>query len=174
MALLRGVNIGGHHKISMADVSMELVRMGFENVITILNSGNLIFDASSGDGSELETEISQNLGKIAGFPVPSIIRKADEINKIIESDPFKGIEVSSSIQLYVTFLKQMPERKIELPWISGDGYFRLTGIQGRTVFSVVDLSVTTTTKGMNSLELLFGKNITTRNWKTLLKIGDKL
>ena len=148
----------------MADISVELVRIGLKNVITILNSGNLIFETESGDEIELETKISQNLEKIAGFPVPVMIRKAEEINEIIESDPFNGIEISRNIQLYVTFLKQPAERKIELPWISEDGYFRIIDFRDRTVFSFVDLSATSTPKGMNSLEVLFGKNITSRNW----------
>jgi len=174
VALLRGINIGGHHKIAMKDVRTVLERIGLKNVVTILNSGNIIFDSISATESGLDEEISGKIGEIAGFPVPVMVRTAEELLQIARSMPFKGIEINSNIQLYVTFLKNFPDKKIDLPWISDDGHFRIIDIQGRAVFSYVDLSLTRTTKGMSALEQLFGKNITSRNWNTLMKIAEKL
>jgi len=47
VAFLRGINVGGHHKVPMADLRKELEKLGFENVMTLLNSGNIIFEVIS-------------------------------------------------------------------------------------------------------------------------------
>ena len=46
VAFLRGINVGGHHKIPMADLRRALEELGFRKVVTLLNSGNVIFDSS--------------------------------------------------------------------------------------------------------------------------------
>ena len=46
VALLRGINVGGHHKVPMAELRKELENLGFTNIVTILNSGNVIFETS--------------------------------------------------------------------------------------------------------------------------------
>ena len=49
VALLRGINVGGHHKVPMAELRTELEKLGYSKVNTLLNSGNIIFKAASDD-----------------------------------------------------------------------------------------------------------------------------
>ena len=74
------------------------------------------------------------------------------------------------LRLYVTFLKESPKEEFPLPWKSQDGAFQMLEINDRMIFSILDVSVSKTTDAMNVLEKNFGKEITTRNWNTLLKI----
>ena len=76
VAFLRGINVGGHHKVPMADLRKELEKLGFENVETLLNSGNIIFEAISNNEGNLEKKISAHLEKSFGFPIPTVIRKS--------------------------------------------------------------------------------------------------
>jgi uncharacterized protein (DUF1697 family) len=174
VCFIRGINTGGSHKIAMQDISREMGKAGFENIITILNSGNVIFSPPAENEADLENRISDALGNFSGFPVPVLVRRADEITEIIRADPFSGVENNSKLQFYVTFLKNAPGRKTELPWSSDGGYFRIIDIRGKTVFSQVDLTAGNTPQAMNSLEIMFGKDITTRNWNTLKKIAARL
>jgi len=75
VAFLRGINVGGHHKVPMADLRKELEKLGFENVETLLNSANIIFEAISDYEENLEKKISAHLEKSFGFPIPTIVRK---------------------------------------------------------------------------------------------------
>lgn len=59
-----------------------------------------------------------------------------------------------------------------VPYISEDKAFQIISIRDKTILSALDLSVTSTPKGMDDLEKLFGKNITTRNWNTIRRIVD--
>jgi len=63
VAFLRGINVGGHHKVPMADLRKELEELDFENVMTPLNSGNIIFDTITNNLEGLEKMISEHLEK---------------------------------------------------------------------------------------------------------------
>lgn len=174
VAFLRGINVGGHHKMPMADLRKEIGKLGFENVQTLLNTGNIIFEGESSGEKKLEDKIANHLEDVFGFPVPVLIRKKKEILELVEADPFGDVEVTKDIRLYVAFLKKPPENHIGLPWESEDESFRIIDIRGRDVCSVLDLAVTKTPKGMDALGKLFEGTITTRNWNTIIRISDKL
>ena len=175
IAFLRGINVGGHHKVPMADLRQELKNLAFENIITILNTGNIIFDSKSEDSENLEYTISEHLEGHFGFPVPTIVRKAKTILDLFNSDPFKDFELTKDIRFYISFLKNDKESEFEIPWTSPNESFNIIAKKDKNILSVLDLSVSKTPKAMEVLEKAFGKqNITTRNWNTVKRIEKKL
>lgn len=174
VALLRGINVGGHHKVPMAALRTAMEQMGFKKIITLLNSGNVIFTGTPKNESRLEEEIALHLEKVFGFSIPVRVRNAGEILALTTANPFENIEVTRDIRLYISFLKEIPEKKLTLPWVSEDNSFRIVDIRGKEVCSVLDVSVTKTPRGMEMLEQFFGGDITTRNWNTLNRIAGKL
>jgi len=174
VAFLRGINVGGHHKVPMAELKNEMAKMGFKNVETLLNSGNVLFDANEDDLASLENKISERLEKTFGFPVPVLIRNANMVFDLLNAAPFRGISVTKDIRLYVSFLRTDSDGHLKLPWSSEDGSYKIIYKQDRTLLSVLDLSISGTPEAMGALERLFGKDITTRNWNTVLRIGKKL
>ena len=174
VAFLRGINVGGHHKVPMAELRKELEQLGFEKVITLLNSGNIIFETNPSDIKTLEKTISGHLEKAFGFLIPTIIRKSETIDQLLTDDPFKAIQLTKDIRLYVSFLKDEVLSNIELPWTSPDASFKIIRVSDKIIFSVLDLSVSKTTKAMEALENTFGSDITTRNWNTIVRIEKKL
>ncbi len=175
VALLRGINVGGHHKVPMAALRKTMEKMGFEKVKTLLNSGNVIFDGAFSPKSDPEEQLSASLEKVFGFPIPVLIRTAEEIMELIHAQPFEGVKETKDTRLYVSFLKHDPETQIELPWAADDDSFRILSVRRKAICSVLDLSVTNTIKGMDALGKLFSKaTMTTRNWKTINRIAEKL
>jgi uncharacterized protein (DUF1697 family) len=174
IALLRGINVGGHHKLPMADLKKSLARLGYKNIITLLNSGNVIFEAPATKTRALETSLSTHLEKTFQFPVPVLIRTAKSIEQLYATAPFEGIEVHKDIRLYVSFLREDKLPDLTLPWSGEDDSFRIISRSEKAVHSVLDLSVSQTPKAMDALEKMFGKDITTRNWKTIERIIKKL
>ena len=167
---LRGINVGGHHKVPMADLCNKLNELGCENVKTVLNSGNFVFTTHEKNIQDLENTMEEFLSRSFGFPIPVILKQQWEIAELIDKNPFETIPIHKDIRLYATFLKNTPEIELALPYISKDKTYKIVSIQNKTILSVLDLSTTTTPKGMDDLEKLFGKNITTRNWNTIQKI----
>lgn len=175
VAFLRGINVGGHHKVPMADLRREMEQLNCEKVVTLLNTGNIIFEAKSDEVGNLENTISAHLEKVFGFPIPVIIRTSEAILKMLTNDPFQVIPViTKDIRLYVSLLRKTSEVVLQLPWESANQAFKIIDISANTIFSVLDLSVTKTPKGMENLERYFGKDITTRNWNTIKRVGKKL
>lgn len=174
VAILRGINVGGHHKVPMADLRKEIEKLGFENVTTLLNSGNIIFEAISDNEETLEKKISAHLEKSFGFPIPTVIRKSEMIYELLNSDPFKDVQLTKDIRLYVSFLQENVQTKLKLPWTSSDNSYKIIGKIGKNILSVLDISISKTPKAMEDLERYFGKNITTRNWNTIKRIEKSI
>jgi uncharacterized protein (DUF1697 family) len=174
VAFLRGINVGGHHKVPMADLRKELEELNFENIVTLLNSGNIIFDTITDNLESLEKMISGNLEKTFGFPVPTIIRKSKTICQLCNDAPFRDVKITKNIRLYVSFLKKNTQADLELPWTSSDNSYKIIERRDKTILSILDLSVSKTPKAMEALEKFFGKDTTTRNWKTIERIVKKL
>ncbi|MCE7995606.1 MAG: DUF1697 domain-containing protein [Roseivirga sp.] len=174
IVFLRGINVGGHKKVPMAELKKMLAGMGYENVVTLLNSGNVIFDTDPDTEQNLERRISDQLEQTFGFPVPVLIRTAEAIQQLFDTDPFKDIELHKDIRLYVSFLKEDKRLGLDFPWSSDDGSFRILSDDNRSIISVLDLSISGTPQAMEFLEKQYGKDITTRNWKTINRIVAKL
>jgi uncharacterized protein (DUF1697 family) len=157
----------------MAELGKEMTKLGFENVTTLLNSGNVIFDTSLHREDALEEVIANHLEKIFGFSIPVLIRRPEVMFDLVSNNPFKHTEVTTNTRLYISFLKEKPAAELTFPWTSNDGSYRILEVREKTICSVLDLSATQTPKGMDALELLFGKNMTTRNWNTIHRIAGQ-
>ncbi len=174
IAFLRGINVGGHKKVPMADLKKTLGAIDCENVITLLNSGNVIFDTGTDTEQNLEKRISDQIEQTFGFPVPVLVRTAEAIRQLYQADPFKDIEVHKDIRLYISFLREDKQLGLPMPWSSDDGSFRILSDNDRSILSILDLSISGTPQAMDFLEKQYGKDITTRNWKTINRIIGKL
>ena len=170
IAFLRGINVGGNHKVPMADLRNIMTDLGYENVKTILNSGNVVFDCRQTNLPTIEATLEAQLSEAFGFPIPVILRTKNEITDLVRDNPFEKIEMHSDLRLYVSFLKTEPNVSISVPYISDDSSFQILEVRNCDVVSMLDLSKGKTVNGMNDLEKLFGKNITTRNWNTIIKV----
>lgn len=115
VALLRGINVGGNHKVPMADLKQEMIKLGFRKVVTLLNSGNVIFKTNPAKEETLEYELSLHLEEVFRFSIPVIIRNAEVFSDLVKNNPFKNITVTETTRLYTSFLKEEPLKSLELP-----------------------------------------------------------
>jgi uncharacterized protein (DUF1697 family) len=167
VALLRGINVGGHKKVPMKDLKKTFEKKGFRNVKTLLASGNVVFE-----GERDQTGIiSDAIEKDFGFPVNTIILPFDKIESIVKANPFQKIPVTPDTRFYVTFLDRKMHSSLKIPYQSEDGSFSIIQQDNLAVYSVLDVSKAKTTDVMNILDREFGNGITTRNYNTLVKIS---
>ena len=168
IAFLRGINIGKHHKVPMAELRIEFKKLGFNNIVTVLNSGNVIFDAEEENEKKMAKTISNQLEKAFGFEIIVFVISANTLQNIIKKEPFKNIEITKDIRLYITFTNKKINSNID------EELFKIVALNDYYILNIIDLSVTNTIKGMKILEKIAGKDITTRNWNTILRINKKL
>lgn len=86
-ALLRGINVGGNSKVEMPRLRALFEDLGFKDVKTYINSGNVIFSSNQKDTKKICSKIEQGIEKEFGFPVPTIIKSADQLKTIAEAIP---------------------------------------------------------------------------------------
>ena len=89
VALLRGVNVGGNNMISMSSLKQSFVELGFTDVSTYINSGNLIFKSKEADARKLESKIEKMLSKDYELDSRVVLRSLAEMEKIVNGLPKK-------------------------------------------------------------------------------------
>ncbi len=98
ISLLRGVNIGGHHKIKMNALRDLYESLGFPGAQTYLQSGNVVFRTKAGDTSKLARRIEDAIEKAFGFRPVVVPRTSSDLRDVISRNPFaerRGIDPKS-------------------------------------------------------------------------------
>ena len=78
IALLRGINVGGRNKILMSDLKTLFAEMGFTNIHTYIQSGNIVFESGASNPDKLQNLIEERIYRQYGFLVPVLIREGKE------------------------------------------------------------------------------------------------
>lgn len=165
-AFLRGVS---PTNARMPDVKRAFEGAGFKNVATVLSSGNVVFDAASRSTASIEKKIEAALAEALGRPFPTLVRPIEALLRMLESDPYRGARVPAAAKRVVTFVrgaKGVPKLPIER-----DGA-RIVKLEDGVAFSAYVPSP----KGpvfMVLIERTFGKDQTTRTWRTIGKVVAK-
>ena len=145
-------------------------KLGFSNVRTVISSGNVIFETSSRSVGKLEGKIEKALPEQLGFNSTTIIRSKDQIQQLVDSNPFQGTTHSQKSYLNVTFLKQKTSVELKFPYKVENRAYTLLGVYDGAICSLIDMTSSKTPDLMIWLEKQFGKEITTRTWKTVERI----
>lgn len=172
LALLRGI---GPSNPNMRNERLRSVfeDLGFEDVRTVISSGNVLFRSESTDIEELEATVEAAWPEKLGFTSTTIIRSIPEMEELVDLDPFAGLEHGQETYLLVTFCKQAPEVDFELPHRPQDRPYELVARTERELFSVTDMSGEGAADLMTWLERQFGKEISSRTWLTVHRILKK-
>jgi uncharacterized protein (DUF1697 family) len=104
IALLRGVNIG-KRRVSMVDIRDGLERAGCRNVVTYVQSGNVVLTPPAKHTASLRSWLETTLGEIAGFDIPVVLRTATELAAVVKGNPYP--EASGTL-LHVSFYAETP------------------------------------------------------------------
>ncbi len=172
IALLRGINISGQKLIEMKDLKESFENLKFRDVITYVQSGNVVFQAPGFKEVALVSKIEKMILKDFGFKVPVMVRSSHEIQEVFKTNPFlkkKDIDIS---RLYVTFTSQEPDKKplksLE-KYITQNEEFKLIG---REFFLHFPNSYGKTKLNNNIIEKVMSVSATTRNWNTVTQLAE--
>jgi uncharacterized protein (DUF1697 family) len=172
IALLRGINIGPHKRIKMEALQRAIRELGFEDVRTYIQSGNVVFKTATTDTGRLANKIEKKLLSAFGFPVPVIVRTSAELHQVIQKNSFlKEVGVDTS-KLHVTFLSGSPEKTVlkTLNTIAA-GPDRVR-CNGKEIYLHCPNGYGETKLSNIALEKVLSVQATTRNWKTVTKLYE--
>lgn len=112
ISLLRGVNVGGHKKILMSDLIKSYEDLRLKNVVTYIQSGNVVFSTDEKIAPrELSQKIEHKIAECFGFDVPVIVRTCEQLQQIIQKNPFLKNKMVNPEKCYVTFLSEQPMKE---------------------------------------------------------------
>ncbi|MCZ3365796.1 MULTISPECIES: DUF1697 domain-containing protein [Methanobacterium] len=172
IALLRGINIGRNKRIKMADLVKTLESLGFKNVKTYLQSGNVIFEHDSSDIMEIAGSIERKISQTFPFYVDVIIRTKDELENIVKGNPFIKEPDIELDKLHVTFLADIPDQKAVLNLDVNVAENEKFEIIGREVYLYCPNGYSRTKLKNDVFERKLNTTATTRNWKTTNKLFE--
>ena len=111
VALLRGINVGGHNRVAMSDLRGLLAELGFAGAKSLLQSGNLIFEGDRRTGAGLERLLEVETARRLNVTADYLVRGAQEWQELIARNPFPKEAKSDPAHLRVMFLKGAPKAR---------------------------------------------------------------
>ena len=171
VALLRGINLGGKTMVRMSDLKSMFESLGFKNVVSYINSGNLAFDAVKTTEEKLVSKIEKQIKASLGLDIQVMVRQQDAIAGVIENNPFKG-KYETHKQMHVLFMKdEIPNDKRDeaLGWQTDE---ERIAIKGREIYALLLGGVAESLIGRGLLERKLKIPMTARNWRTVEKLAE--
>ena len=90
VALLRGINVGGNNKVPMAGLRELMTSLGYADVATYIQSGNVVFTAPGADSGKLAAELDEKIAERFGVPGHVVVVTRDELAAVIAGEPVPG------------------------------------------------------------------------------------
>lgn len=166
VALLRGINVGGHKPIRMADLAALAAAEGFAAARTCVQSGNLVVSASGTTPAAIAAKLEGAIARRFGHDVTVVVRTAAAIGRIVKANPFPAVARADPGHLLVMFLAGAPtaadRAALRMKW-DGPEEWRLVGSD---LFITYPVGI-----GRSKLNLRLKTPGTGRNWKTVLKLA---
>jgi uncharacterized protein (DUF1697 family) len=106
VALLRGINVGGKNMLAMSALAKRFADAGCEDVVTYINSGNVVFRATAALAKKLPAVITAAIAKHHELQIPIVMRTAAELAGIVAANPYAKAPLA---ELYVGFLATAPD-----------------------------------------------------------------
>ena len=176
ISILRGINVGGKNQLKMDVLRQLFINLGFTNVQSYIQSGNVVFQSENIDHHILEETIKKSIFDNFNINVPVIVLNKEELQTIIQLNPFINDKTKEINYLHITFLEEN---------IDASSFDKLKeSTIGNDEFELIDKAIYLycpngygNTKLTNTFfEKKLNVEATTRNWKTateLARLSDK-
>lgn len=167
VALLRGINVGGHKKILMADLRVLLENINLKNIQTYIQSGNVVFQSSNDDIISIENTIKDQILKQYGFEVLVLVKTHSELKSIFDKCPFlKEKREASYFMLLLTSPNDKLIKEVSLLKYPNEEFI----ITKNCVYIHYSTGYGKAKCGNNFFENKLKVSATARNYKTIVKL----
>ena len=167
VALLRGINVGKAKRIAMADLRELCTSLGYTDVKTLLNSGNVVFSAPRAD-PKAASRIEKAIEARHGFTSRVVVLTASDLDAIIAENPFREAESNRSL-FQVTMLNDGVDRAKVAALAKQDWGAERIGLGSHATYSWCPNGILES-KSFAAVAKVLGERGTSRNWATMLKL----
>jgi uncharacterized protein (DUF1697 family) len=166
VALLRGINVGGHRKVPMAELRALAERLGHDEVATYVQSGNLVSTVAERPEAEAVAELEAAIEAQFGFAVPVVVRTREQLAAVVAANPLASHEPEDKHH-HVLFLAEepAPERlaEIDLGAVDPD----VCVARGRELYLWTPGGIHASKLARTLSDKRLGTTVTARNWRTV-------
>ena len=170
ISLLRGINVGAHKRMKMEKLRASCATLGFGQVATYIQSGNLIFKGAKLSPSAVSKKIEKQIECDFGFHADVITRTAQELKKVIDSNPLLREPGTDESKLHVVFLPGAPSaegvKNLESLTLAPDR----VRVAGSEIYFYFPNGVSGSSLWKHNLDRVLGISGTMRNWNTVNKL----
>ncbi len=170
VAMLRGVNVGGYQKLSMAALRTLCTSLGLQDVQSYIQSGNLVFREDGEDPAKLALRLEKAVEAGFGFRPAVIVRTASELRKVIAKNPFAGRAGIEPNRLLVVFMDRTPTKQARDQLLGLPCEPEELRINGREVYIYYPQGMAHPKVPLVKIEKTLQCASTGRNWNTVNKL----
>lgn len=172
IALLRGINVSGHHKIKMTELKQLFIELGFKNVTTYIQSGNVVFQTNLKELDKIEQQIINGIKQTFGYLVQVIVLTKKSLETIYASNPFLQKPNIDITKIHVTILSNKPNENDIIPLNTISKNEDTFIIVDKTIYLYCPNGYGKTILNNNLFEKKLKISATTRNWNTISKLVE--
>lgn len=170
LALLRGINVSGHNMIKMDALKSMLEKIGFQNVETYIQSGNVFLETEDENAQSVGFTIKQEIVKQLGFDVPTIVINKSDLEKCLTNNPFFKEKDVDTKKLYVAFISKELNNNalndLKISQFKPDEAF----IDENRIYMKLETGAAKTRLTQKYIEKKLNVTATSRNWNTMNKL----
>ena len=171
VALLRGINVGGHKAVAMADLRDLLALLGFEDVRSLLASGNLLFRSRAHTPAQLERMLVAAAWQQLGLRADFFVRSAQAWHALVAGNPFpREAEADPSHHVVMLFARAPSPQRVRALASAVTGPERVS-VRGRHAYAIYPNGIARSHLTSSLIEGTLGVRVTARNWNTVLKLA---
>jgi uncharacterized protein (DUF1697 family) len=168
VALIRGINVGPSKRLAMADLRAAVLDLGFHDVRTVLNSGNLIFTASGVTATDAASRIESVLAGPLGVPANVVVLSAEDFALAARENPLAAVADDPS-RMLVAFLADSAEMSRLTPLAGQDWTPEALAVVSRVAYLWCPDGVIAS-RLAQAVARALGHGVTMRNWTTVGKV----
>jgi uncharacterized protein (DUF1697 family) len=172
ISMLRGINLGAKNRIAMPALKSLYESLGLANVVTYVQSGNIVFKSAITDESQLAASIAAEITRVLSLDIPVLVRDRTCFARLVTGNPFLPQHAEDPTKLHITFLADVPSAelvtRLTLPPGCGDEFM----LEERELYLFCPGGYGETKLSNSFFERKLKMVATTRNWKTVTALYE--
>ena len=174
VSLFRGINVGGNHQVSMAELKAVHESLGFRNVLPYIQTGNVVFTSDDADVAQLHRHIQDGFEQQFGFHAEVLVRTSAEFSAIIANNPFQSQPDKESKWVVVMFLAACPDDTAQDHLLKTYAGPEELFIIGQEVYIYYPNGIGRSKLSGSFIEKKLKTVGTARNWNTVLQLQQMI
>ena len=177
ISFIRGINVGGHKKIKMAELRDLYLDLGFQNPRTLLQSGNVIFEAADTDLADIGARIEAGISRRFAFEAQALLRTPDAFRTTLANHPFDAEQLERGNHAMIVFLSGTPEKRALAALVENNSGREAISAAADALYVFYTDGVARSKLDAKRIESTLGLAASARNWNTcqrLLKLLTEL